>query len=1007
MLSWEEQGITDGIDLDRLKNCLKDYNFYDSPSIWLPESNPMFAALLNLTLLQNSTISEDFSILVSSTTEFDFPESFSSDLIQNLPEAFISELFEKENERFIPKPHFFNNFSFEKHNLKNLLEYDPFNLIILSDNFLTKTYQEKLDALVFLHMVFSKKSKLFFLVEDEDFLAKQCFFQRSIEAAHLFEIIDSEEINYPDLEHYKALAKISKKLSKSYREKTVELDHLSQSVENYNQKLKKSNEELFETNKKIADSFSELKKANTLLKNNEAFINAVFQVANVGLSIIDKDGSLLRVNREFCNIYLFNENELISKKIDELIPESDTIKLIKYKSKDFNEAKVNRFTELKNISDVSNGIRKDGNKIMVLNSTTEVVTGQGEKFYINTVRDITKSNRDLLLLHDTLNSLNIGGWEYDIHLKQLFYTEEITNILEIEHGNTLQVPILMEYIALGSREALQQSFVSILKKPGSFVQEIKVITAKKSIKYLKLTARTIIENNTILKLSGTVQDITSIKIEEQKVKENKQLYNALTTNFPGGTIDIINDKYEYIFTGGKELEDLPQSPEEVVGKTIYEIYTKPLAKKLKVYLDKCLNGNQLTFDISYEGKYWNVYAVPLNNENNVVDKVMLLSQNITQQRKADKGLKETHKSLSDFRKALDIASMVAILNDQGEISYMNDNLKRLSGYQLDEVSNKSIDFLLDLDKMVSSFFEEIKEFLFEGEIWKGELVGRNKNGNTFWLSMAIIPFMDENGEPYQFLAVGNDDTTRKITEEQLKVQNKELIRINGELDRFVYSTSHDLRSPLVSVLGLLNIARLEIEPGGTVSTYLDMIEKSVKKLDGFVQEIIDYSQNARLEVKYEKIDFEDLFSSTVSKLQQIDGASKIDFQIKCDLDTPFYSDNSRIAVILNNLITNSIIYRSTRRDDPFVEVRVKANKNFALIEVEDNGKGISNEYIDNVFDMFFKATTFSSGSGLGLYIVKESVNILEGEIEVYSIQNEGTTFILKIPNGARNIEIIS
>ncbi|MBT32618.1 MAG: hybrid sensor histidine kinase/response regulator [Thalassobius sp.] len=351
--------------------------------------------------------------------------------------------------------------------------------------------------------------------------------------------------------------------------------------------------------------------------------------------------------------------------------------------------------------------------------------------------------------------------------------------------------------------------------------------------------------------------------------------------------------------------------------------------------------------------------------------------------------------------------MVAILNEQGEISYLNENLSRLSGYKLDEISDKSIDFLLDYSRMVSSFFDEIKELLFSGDIWQGELVGRNKLGNIYWLNMSIIPFLDEKGEPYQFLAVGSDNTTRKLAEEQLKIQNKELTRINGELDRFVYSTSHDLRSPLVSILGLINIARLEIEEGGALSSYLDMIEKSVKKLDGFVQEIIDYSQNARLEVKYEEIDFEEIFATTVAKLHQIDGASQVNFQVETDLEVPFYSDTSRVAVIFNNLITNSIIYRSTRIDDPFVKVRVKANKNFALIEVEDNGKGISEDYIENIFDMFFKATTFSSGSGLGLYIVKESIGILEGEIDVHSKQNEGTTFIVKIPNGARNIDIIS
>ena len=828
MLSWEEQGITDGIDLERLKNCLCNNNVGENLNVWLPESNPGFAVLVKFILLQQNFKQEQFKIFVSSTQDLDIPDSLPVDFLQFLPKSVTSDFIDKKEDNLRLKAGFFENINFLHHDLSTILEVEACDLAIVSENFSYKSHQEKLESLAFMQMTLSSQSNIFFLQEDE-ILDKQCFFKRGEQIPYLFKITDAEACDQLDVDHYKAIAKINKQLSKSYKEKSVELDQLNQTVDNYNKTLAKSNEELHKTNKEIADSFTELKKANTVLKHNETFINAVFQIANVGLSIIDVDGTLLRVNREFCNIYSYTEEELMNKKIESIIPDSDSCKLIYHSSEKIQNGFSSRFTELKNTSDVSRGVKKDGSKIMVLNSTSAVVTEQGEKFYINTVRDITESSRDLHLLHDTLDSLRIGGWEYDIHLKQLFYTDEINNILEVETKKNLTPTSLMEYIYPESLGELQDNFLKIFKEKASFVQEIVVQSEKKSIRHLKLTARSVYQGDTLLKLSGTVQDITTIKLEEKKVKENRQLYNALTTNFPGGTIDIINKDYEYVFTGGQELEDLPQNAEDVVGKSIYEIYSKPLAKQLKAHLERCFKGDHVTFDISYQGKYWNAYAIPLSNEENEVDKVMLLSQNITQQRKADIGLKETHKSLSDFRKALDIASMVAILNEQGEISYLNENLSRLSGYKLDEISDKSIDFLLDYSRMVSSFFDEIKELLFSGDIWQGELVGRNKLGNIYWLNMSIIPFLDEKGEPYQFLAVGSDNTTRKLAEEQLKIQNKELTRINGELDRFVYSTSHDLRSPLVSILGLINIARLEIEEGGALSSYLDMIEKSVKK----------------------------------------------------------------------------------------------------------------------------------------------------------------------------------
>lgn len=1008
MLRREEQDIHQKIEYDWLKTIFRDFTDTSFRCIWLPQGTAELALLLQLYVLKEENQSTPPKIIITTPTPqnryLDLKLPIDSAELADFDNTFIHKYFTVSNDFYYPKKIFEEYITFAAHEIACLFEVEMPELVIYSYNLNTKPYQEQLYDIASMQLVVGDASPYFFFSEkDASFFNKQQFLIRAknkmSEGLYIANEMYSVEnmLETADTAHLQVLLKLNKLTTGLLKERTNELNHLHTTIEEHNKSLEASNEALYKTNEEITESFSKLQQVNSLLKTNEVFINAVFQVADVGLSILDAQGKMMRVNKEFCNIYLFNENELIQLPIERLIPNSDTCKYIYGEEGQLTKSLI---------SDVSKGIRKDGKHILVLNSTTRVVSEDGETFYINTARDITKTTRDLHLLHDTLSSLQIGGWEYDLHSNQLFHTDELKFILETTYDVAKENQI-RQFIPHKEFTELKDSFRQITLNKGTFIKELHAITAKGNAKVLKVTARCIFHNDVLIKFAGTVQDITNAKIKERKTKENEQLFKTLIANFPGGTIDIIDKDFKYVFTGGKELEDLPQNPEDVFGKSIYELYDSELADKLESYLKRCLQGEQLTFDIDYEGKYWNVFAIPLYNEFEDIDKVMVLTQNITLQRKADKGLKETHKSLSDFRKALDVASYVAILNEKAEFNYLNENLVGLSGFSLEELVNQSFEKILDKEKIVATFFEEIKDILLSGEIWQGELICIDKNQENFWLNMSIIPFLDESGTPYQFLAVGNNDTVRKKAEEQIKIQNKELTRINAELDRFVYSTSHDIRSPLVSILGLINIARLELKEGDVVDGYLGMIEKSVKKLDKFVQEIIHYSQNARMEVKYEQIDFESLVQEVFEGLKQVDGYNNIKLIIDCKTETPFFTDSNRLRVALNNLLANAILYQRKSIDDPYVEVKVEADKNIVSIIVKDNGIGISKEYIDKVFDMFFKATTFSSGSGLGLYVVKESMTILDGDISVVSKQNEGATFTMNIPNGARNLDIIS
>jgi signal transduction histidine kinase len=234
----------------------------------------------------------------------------------------------------------------------------------------------------------------------------------------------------------------------------------------------------------------------------------------------------------------------------------------------------------------------------------------------------------------------------------------------------------------------------------------------------------------------------------------------------------------------------------------------------------------------------------------------------------------------------------------------------------------------------------------------------------------------------------------------LQSQNAELKKINKELDSFVYSVSHNLRAPLMSVLGLLDLAKNESHHvnSNALDEYFSMMETSIHKLDETVKEILDYSRNARQNLSIEQIDLERMINDNFEKMQFMPGSKLIKNKVAVEAYAPFHSDTYRLSVIMNNLISNSIKYYDENKHDPFIKVTARVDKEKASLEFEDNGIGIEERYVNKVFDMFFRGTERNKGAGLGLYIVKEAVEKLGGRISIESKVGSGTCFKLELPN---------
>lgn len=232
---------------------------------------------------------------------------------------------------------------------------------------------------------------------------------------------------------------------------------------------------------------------------------------------------------------------------------------------------------------------------------------------------------------------------------------------------------------------------------------------------------------------------------------------------------------------------------------------------------------------------------------------------------------------------------------------------------------------------------------------------------------------------------------------RLEKTSSELSERNFELDQFVYKVSHDLRSPLVTILGLVNLTKIE-EELPIIKNYIDLIENRVSKLDAFLKSMLNYLKINRTDISFEKINFEEIIQEVLKDLEFMADFKRVKKQWVLHGDTHFYSDPLRIRVIFQNIISNAIKYQDLYEQGSYLYIIIKSDEKQVQITFTDNGIGMSKEHLKNIFQIFYRASSKSDGSGLGMYIVKQAVDKLKGSVSIESPNNKGMSIKIQLPN---------
>ena len=565
----------------------------------------------------------------------------------------------------------------------------------------------------------------------------------------------------------------------------------------------------------------------------------------------------------------------------------------------------------------------------------------------------------------------------------------------------------------------------VLRTGKTIVNEEK-ITSPDGIVHDLLTIKSLYKNEEGKKfIIGFITEITRIKKAEEKIKQLHANLEAVMES-ANESIFAVDQKLNYTAFNQHHrgiMRLLYGADIKIGGNNIQYQRNSKEAKWAKAELLKALKGSHYFTEHvldypGYKGYIQTTYN-PIKDEKDNVKGVAVFVQDITQRKQFEGMIKSINSNLqavmestADRILALDRNYRYITFNKSHAESVRNEFGKSI----------KAGDNVLEvLPSTLSQIAKRENDKVFAGKRFKSQVELPSKKV----LETTYNPIYNEHGKITGSALFVRDITESKRIENKLKSLNEELTNQNlqlaaqeeelkntlnalsernFELDQLMYKTSHDLRSPLCSIMGLLNLANLDTDPDNH-RLYLEKIRDRINKLDDFINSMLNYARVNRAELEMIPINLEEVAKTSIKELEYLENFHKVKIVLSVTRSgVVFKTDRLRINIIFSNIISNAYKYYNPGNSS-FLNIKIETGSQHARLEFSDNGIGIQPEHMDKIFNMFYRATDRSQGSGLGMYIVKQAVERLNGTISLQSDYGVGTRIKIILPNGNSKLKI--
>lgn len=725
------------------------------------------------------------------------------------------------------------------------------------------------------------------------------------------------------------------------------------------------------------------------IQESEKKYRGLFENAVEGIFIMDNYGGIVDYNPGACQIY--GRKDFSGMNIFDLFPQNTGADNKKFWKNFISEGKISGYYRY-NLPD---------GKVTYIEFKAKA--NYLPNLHLAVLSDVTEkrmTEKALLTSEANLKAI-FDSSEQSIILLDMYYTILAANVNASEIAKKiLGKPLyigdnIMNYVI--NRDLFNSEY-GRAKKGVRVVTERNIIGINGEDNWMEFTYIPIKNSKgNVVSVCYSAAEINNRKREALVLEESEQKFRSLSENSPDiiYIIDLVKRKISYfnrnnVLGYASDLLTTSEAWIEIVYPGDYKRVVDHWQKFLK---SKSKKAGSIEYRVRRaEGDYeWvsNRHIVIEWNEKELPTKVLLNITIITDQIKAQEALKESEARL----KALieNTNDLVWSIDNEFNLTAANSAFRDLIRNNYKKKIKVGDNLYAVLPNLSQDGWLALHVTALKGKRVTAEFSWQTKKKENLFYEISYNPIYDAENNVYGVSVFARDITQRKTNEATI-------VQTNFELDSFVYRASHDLRAPLRSILGLVNIINSQTGEVDKVN-YIRLIEKSAIKLDNFISDLINFSRNSRASVDIEEVDFAAIINECKENLRFMESADQVEFISKVKGSGDFYSDPKRISIFLNNFLSNAIKYQDpNKKNKSFVNIQVSYNRSQALITIEDNGVGIKKEYQSKIFNMFFRASENSFGSGLGLYIARQAVERLGGEIKVDSKLGVGTTFAIRLPN---------